>query len=227
MQTAAPPTRLRDVPAPIVIGSLAWLAIALVLAATGVFQHALPLVPLTTLTAVAGSLIAWRRSAALRAWTAGLDLRVPILLHVARIGFGVLFLFELAAGRLPAVFAERGGYGDIIAGALAIVAAVAAGSRHGARRQADSRRRRAIIWVFSIFGLLDILVVFATAQVEGLVHQNPLILGAIGRLPYSLLPSVVVPLVIVSHMLVMQRLRALGRGTLARVLAVDPGGAPR
>ena len=121
------------------------------------------------------------------------------------------FLVELAAGRLPALFAERGGYGDILAGALAIVALFAAGRPHATRPQADSGARRALVWLFSLVGLVDILAVVATAQVLALVDHDQQIITAIGQLPYALLPTVVVPLVILSHLLVMQRLLASRR----------------
>lgn len=200
-------TRLRDVPRLLLVAVLAWLLVAVGLAATGVF-HTQPLfIAPVFAAAVVGAIVAWHRHLPLRAWTAALDLRVPILLHVARIGFGTLFLVEHAAGRLPATFAERGGYGDILAGAFAIVAAIAAGRPREAASQPSTRGRRALIWGFSIFGLADILLVFATAQVGVLVERDPLLLGAIGRLPYAMLPTVVVPLVILSHILVLQRLR--------------------
>lgn len=201
-------TRLRDVPRPALFAALGWLAFALCVAATGAFRAQPLLIAPLFATAIFGTLIAWRRSPAMRAWTDGLDLRVPILLHVARIGFGSLFLIEHAAGRLPETFSMRGGIGDILAGALAIVAAIAAGAPRSGARQPPSRGRRALVYAFSIFGLADILLVFATAQVGVLVERDPLILDAIGQLPYSLLPTVVVPLVILTHILVVQRLRA-------------------
>lgn len=201
-----PPTRLRDVPRPVLFAGLGWLALALVVAHSGIFQRVLPLIALMFATALATTLITWRRSSAFRAWTSGLDLRVPILLHVTRIGFGVLFLVELAAGRLPALFAERGGYGDILAGLLAIIAALAIGP-HG-RGHTLSTPRRALAWLFSIVGLVDIAMVFITAQVMVLVDGDRQLLAAIGHLPYSLLPTVVVPLVVLTHLLIMQRLRA-------------------
>ncbi|MCC6622367.1 MAG: hypothetical protein IT385_13980 [Deltaproteobacteria bacterium] len=212
--TDAPPpprTRLRDVPRPALVALLAWLALAATVSATGLLQRVLPLTAALFATAVIGTLVAWRRSAALRAWTQGLDLRVPILLHVIRIGFGALFLAELAAGRLPATFAERGGYGDILAGALALIAALAIGRPPAGRAQPASASGRLWGWAFSVVGLAVILLVFATAQVGALAERDPLIIGAIGRLPYSLLPTLVVPLVVLTHVLVMQRLRAAAR----------------
>jgi len=213
-------TRLRDVPRSALLAALAWLCGALVLGASGLLRQSPAFIAVGFAIAFGGTLVAWRRSRALRAWTDGLDLRWPILLHVTRIGFGVLFLVELAAGHLPRSFAERGGYGDILAGALAIVAAFAAG-RAGAD-QPTSPAGRVTVLAFSFVGLADILLVFATAQFGVLVDHDPLLLEAVGHLPYSLLPTVVVPLVILSHLLVLQRLRARAAAH-PRSRADDPG----
>lgn len=218
LQTVPTPrTRLVDVPRPALVALLGWVALALASAASGLLDAAPPLIGLLFAVAVGGTLIAWRRSPTLRAWTQGLDLRVPIALHVARFGFGTMFLVELAAGHLPATFAERGGYGDILAGALAILAIVLVGSpgRHG--RQPASDLGRAAAWTFSVVGLADILLVFGTGQYLVFVAHDPLVVGAIGRLPYALLPTLVVPLVVLTHVLVMQRLRAARHGAAAGV----------
>ncbi|MFO0749619.1 MAG: hypothetical protein U1F43_28705 [Myxococcota bacterium] len=182
--------------------ALGWLALAIALGASGAYAAVRPLVPGLFAVAVASTLLAWRRSPALRAWSDALDLRGPILFHVVRVGFGALFLVELAAGRLPAYFAEKAGIGDIIAGALALVAALAAG------RTPLTRVRRAVVLVWCLFGLVDILTVLVTAQYGFLVLGDLQIAATLGRLPYALLPTVVVPLVVLSHLLVLQRLRA-------------------
>ena len=205
--SSASPMSTNPLPRAARVVFLVWLLLALGLAATKALQGALPLIGVLAFTAIGGSLLAWRRSPALRAWTAGLDLRVPLLIHVSRLGFGALFLVEYAAGRLPATFAERGGYGDLVAGGLALVA-VAAWS--------TARLGRPLAWLFSVVGLVDILVVFATAQLGVLRDQDPLLIGAIARLPYALLPTVVVPLVILSHLLIIQRLRAGAAPTRSR-----------
>jgi len=181
--------------------ALAWLAFATALGASGAYAVIRPLVPGLFLLATASTVIAWRRSPALRAWTDGLDLRVPILFHVVRVAFGALFLVELAAGRLPAYLAEKAGIGDIIAGGLALVAALAAS-------RPLTRARKGVVLAWCLLGLGDILAVIVTAQYGFLVLGDVQIGATFGQLPYALLPTVVVPLVVLSHLLVLQRLRA-------------------
>lgn len=200
-------TRLRDVPRPLLLGTVLWTAFALILAATGALGRELWLVPLLVVSPIVGTVLVWRRWSPFRQWTDGLDLRWPILFHLVRIAFGALFLVEYAAGRLPATFAERGGYGDILAGLLAIVAAIVAGKPNSASAQPASRSGRAVVFAFSVVGLIDILLVLATAQVGIVIDKDPQLLAVLPHLPYSLLPSVVVPLVILTHILTLQRLR--------------------
>jgi hypothetical protein len=185
------------------VAAAAWLAIAVALASSGLVLSFPPMVPLLLAGTVAACIISWRRSHALRRWTNALDLRWPILYHVVRIFFGGLFLIELAAGNLPSSFALHAGIGDIAAGLLAIAAAIAVGPR---THELTGGRRR-LVWVFSILGLADILSVVVSAQIGILVLGDPLLLGAFAELPYPLLPTIIVPLVIVTHLLVIQRLR--------------------
>lgn len=207
---AHPRTRLADVPRSVLVALLGWLVLAFGSGATGVLDVAPPLIGVLFVIAVGGTLVAWRRSTTFRAWTQGLDLRVPIALHVTRIAFGAMFLVELSAGHLPATFAERGGYGDILAGGLAVLAVVLVGRRREGR-QPSTGPGRVSAWVFSVLGLADILLVFGTGQYLVFIARDPLVVGAIGRLPYALLPTFVVPLVVLTHLLVMQRLRIAAR----------------
>jgi len=61
---------------------------------------------------------------------------------------GVVFLFYLALGHLPALFALPAGVGDIAAGIAAPLVA---------RRLAQGTGRRAALW-FNAFGLTDLVV---------------------------------------------------------------------
>lgn len=182
-----------------------WIALAMALAGSGAFATVRPLVPIALVAAIAGTIVGWRRSPALRAFTESIDLRLPILFHLVRIGFGALFLVELEAGRLPSYFALRAGVGDIIAGVLAVVAALAAGGRRAAA-QPLSGARRALILGWSALGLADIIAVVLTAQYGLFVLDDALLAQTLPLFPYALLPTIVVPLVILTHLLVVQRL---------------------
>lgn len=177
-----------------------WIAAALLFAATGVLSRLpRPMIPALIWTPVIASVIAWHRSEGLRAFARALDLRVPILYHLVRVAFGALFLIEMRAGRMPASFALLAGPGDIVAGLLALPAAALA------LREGDTARRLALGW--NVLGLVDILAVFVTAQ-RALFSGDDSLFIAFQRLPYPLLPVLVVPLILMTHILVFARLRA-------------------
>jgi hypothetical protein len=183
-----------------------WFAAALVLANAGLIEQALSgrpwLVPvmLWSITLGMGAL-AWSW-APLRTWAKTVDLRWPILFHVVRIGFGSAFLWLYARGEMAERFALRAGPGDVAAGTLAILAAIAAA------RNTQSRRRAVLAW--NVFGLADMLVTVASAQ-SVLFSPEVASMAAFTRFPFSMLPFFVVPLVFLTHALVFVRLRAAAR----------------
>jgi hypothetical protein len=169
-----------------------WAALGVALAALGALPHAPPIAVAFVAGSCALAIAAYRRGGATRAWADALPLPPLVAVHAIRLVIGAVFLWQYARGRLPAEFAVRGGIGDIVVGALAIPAALAA-------------HRRGRVIAFTLFGLADILLVFATAMYLLLVARDPLMLGALGQVPYALLPLGVVPAVILSHALVLAR----------------------
>ncbi len=179
--------------------ALVWVGLTVTLGLSGALQASNGLIPVLLVCSVAAPILTWRRSANLQAWIGRIDLRLLVGWHLVRIGFGALFLVEMGRGTLPAFFAERGGWGDILAGGLAlpVIVALTWGS-------AKAGRRVALAW--NVFGLADILLVVATAQYGFFVLQDPLLVAAISRPPYVFLPTLVVPLVILTHLLVFSRI---------------------
>jgi len=111
-----------------------------------------------------------------------------IAVHVFRVGFGAVFLLQLAQGLLPAEFALPVGAGDVVVGAAApLVGYLVLTQRPG-------WRAAALIW--NLAGMLDFLdtVAIVTLAAPGpyqqLVLTPPLIPGVF---PQSLLPTFVVP----------------------------------
>jgi hypothetical protein len=128
-----------------------------------------------------------------RRWLAGLDIRRLIAVHVSRF-VGIHFLVLYGRGQLPYDFAVKGGWGDIAvamgASALLIVPGLVA--------------RRGVVLAWNVLGLADILFVVATAARLG--AADPSSMRALLRLPLSLLPTFLVPLILATHVWVFWRL---------------------
>jgi len=133
---------------------------------------------------------------AIRTWLETVDLNALVLLHVSRlIGYAFLVLFR--QGRLPYALAVTGGWGEIVAGALALVAVFLP-------MRASLRRHAFIIW--NTIGLANVLLLAATVvRIEFIL---PWQLGALRFLPGSMLPTFLMPLIIVTHIVLYGRLRA-------------------
>lgn len=179
----------------IVVGLL-WLLAALGLGASGHIAAWRPPVPqlvligLTVLLLVA--VVALPR---FRRWLRALDLRWLVALHLTRF-VGVYFLLLYYRDRaLPRAFAVPGGWGDIIVATLALGLLAAAG---------DLDTRRGLVGVWNALGLIDILFVVATAS--RLALADPDSMNALLRLPLSLLPTFLVPLLIAGHGVVFWRI---------------------
>ena len=144
--------------------------------------------------------LAYRASALWRTWADALPLRGLVLLHVTRfVGFYFIWLYR--RGELPYAFAVPGGLGDIAVATLALVAALAP--------FAPATRLRAIT-ICNVVGLIDIAMVVMTAARLGLA--DPSSMRALTYLPLSLLPTLLVPLIIATHVLIFARLRRLSPG---------------
>jgi hypothetical protein len=112
-----------------------WTAVALIFAATDTLGRLPRLaVPLLIWSPVVAAVVAWRSSPGLRAATALVGLRIPVLYHALRIRFGAAFVVLGARGALPEAFAWLAGPGDIVAGTLALPAAWQRGDSTGGGR---------------------------------------------------------------------------------------------
>ena len=184
----------------------AWTGIALALGAAGELADAtrrpVPMVgvlfaaPLVVMTVWA--LASSRLRAAL------LDIPMPLLiaLNIPRV-FGALFLLLAEVGRLGGPFPQSAGWGDVITGVLALpVAWLAAQTppRHGAS-----------IAAWNVFGALDLVaaVFLGVTSTEGstlqLIHAGAGS-AAMQHLPFSLVPTVLVPFYLLTHAIIFAQL---------------------
>jgi hypothetical protein len=180
----------------VVLIGLCWLVIATGVGAVGIVSTlrppAVPLV-LFGLTAVVLG-VGWF-STGFRAWLLAIDVRCLVGLHLTRF-VGAYFLYLYGRGQLPYAFAVPGGWGDITVASLAALLLLS-----GSPARAG---RRAVYTLWNVLGLADILFVVVTAARLGVA--DPESMAELLRLPLSLLPTFLVPLIIASHVVLGVRL---------------------
>lgn len=173
-----------------------WFLIALAAGALGIvarLQPPLPQVVLFLLSACA--LIAATRAPSIKEWVAGLSLERLVALHLTRF-IGLYFLWLFQRGRLPYLFAVPCGWGDAIVATTAVLLLVFA--------QPLTKHPR-LTFAWNAVGFFDIVFTVLTASQLG--TANPASMAKLLHLPLSLLPTFLVPLVLVSHILLFGRLR--------------------
>ena len=127
------------------------------------------------------------------AWMKTVDIRVILAFHLVRF-VGFYFLWLATVGRLDPLFAVGAGIGDIITAVGATGLLLLPDAREG---------KWLLIW--NIVGLVDIILVVANAA--RVVLTDPAGFLEFFSLPLGLLPTFIVPLIIVSHLVVFLRLR--------------------
>ena len=104
----------------------------------------------------------------------------------------------MSGQELPTEFAVTAGWGDIVVGATALMAAFYV--------PALTPLRRRLVFTWNLFGLIDMLVVFVTAQRLILFGSGPNPLIELTRFPLLVVPMFVVPLVLITHFVVFAQL---------------------
>src|SRR5262245_28016248 len=171
-------------------GAAGWLAIPRPVPVMGIFVTA----PLLAAAAAAASPKARRA-------LLSLPLTLLVGLNIGRV-FAFLFLLLAAEGRLSGPFPYSAAWGDIITGAAALPLLWLAKQPH---------RHGAILHAWNAFGMLDLVVaivlgVMSAANSIIQVFPEP---GseAMQRLPWSFVPSVLVPIWMIMHAIIFVRLR--------------------
>lgn len=149
--------------------------------------------PAVTLGLAALPALAYFRFSAIRAWVDALDLRVLVLLHVTRF-VGIYLLVLHQHGELPRAFAVPGGIGAIVVAVMALPVALAP-------LTGDARRRAIVIW--NVFGGIELLLMLISLARIGL--SDPADLRPLTRLPLSLLPTFLFPLLLAAHVILFAR----------------------
>lgn len=152
--------------------------------------------------------IALARSLRTRSFAGGIPLAVLVAVHVGRL-LGGFFLALYQAGRLPPTFALTAGYGDVFIGLTALPLAWAI------QRRVKGWKPLALAW--NVLGALDLVSALtlgvgsaATSPVR-FIFETP-DSGAVGVLPWALIPGILVPLYMLTHVAIFSRLAAHARG---------------
>ncbi len=124
----------------------------------------------------------------------GIGTRAILRIHLLRF-IGFYFIWLQTQGRLPQEFAQRAGWGDVIAaGGAALLLLVPPGSEAGLSL---------LLWNW--VGLADLVAAVATAG--WLNATRPGSMSELGGLPLALVPLWIVPILLTSHLELFRRLR--------------------
>ena len=169
-----------------------WLVVAASVGATGALRQ-LPVPPpaiAVALTIVA--LLVVRLSRGAREAVQQIGPGPLVLFHVVRIAAGAYFLVLGARDVLPREFTTPAGWGDILVGIAAIWVLLRC-------LPVRTPWQRWAFYLWNVAGLLDILAVIGNAI--RLYLRDPAFVEPFMSLPLAILPTFVVPIVIVSHVL--------------------------
>ena len=130
------------------------------------------------------------------------NLRLLTLAQTWRIG-GVVFLIRYGQGILPAIFALPAGWGDIAIGATAPLVAWAISYKK------DFPKQLFVLW--NVLGMLDLVMavslgILASASPLGIL-AGEITTQAMGKFPLSLIPTFIVPLLLILHLITLGRVR--------------------
>ena len=170
---------------------LGWLFVAILVGFSGVLRGTVLPMPAfcAVLTLALVGYLAISRDRRDRALRVGI--RTLVAIHLVRF-FGVYFLWLSSQGLIASDYALLAGWGPIIIAIGALVVLLAF--------RADDPIGRQAILAWNIVGVLDVLIVFGV--MSRMARPDPLIQGGFASLPLSLLPTFVLPLIIVSHVLI-------------------------
>jgi hypothetical protein len=181
-----------------------WIGFAIALATTGIYA------PTSTPTPVVGIMVAVPLiavgamiafSASVRKTLSTLPLPLLIGLNTLRIFTGGFMVLDAWQGRLSGPFPQFAGWGDIIVGLTAIPLIAAA-------RDLPGNRGAVLAW--NILGTLDLLTAVALGVLSAPGSPLQMFGGTIGStamwsLPWSVVPTVLVPFYLMTHGIIFAR----------------------
>jgi hypothetical protein len=187
-----------------------WTSLIFAIAALGGFAPGLtgpfPAPVIAFLILTIGGLAAWFKWPAFRNALLSLPLTALAGINASRIA-GICFLILHEQGRLAAPFATSAGWGDIVTGLAAIPMAGMAAWR--------GKLPHGLLIVWNAFGALDLTVAIILGALSApgtpfqLFTEAPGT-AAMGTLPWVGIPTLLVPLYLMTHLTIAVRLRQAG-----------------
>ena len=173
-----------------------WYALAIFAGGSGFTLRMVPPLPQIVLFGlVVLLLLLYWLSQSFRKWVLSVNIKLLIAVHLTRF-VGFYFLFLYSRGQLPYDFAVLGGWGDIIVATAALLVILLA--------PLVGKSGWIIYFIWNCIGLVDILFVVATAT--RLTIADPQSMSELLKLPLSLLPTFLVPIIIFTHIIIFIRL---------------------
>ncbi|MCH8013300.1 MAG: hypothetical protein IH823_00665 [Candidatus Dadabacteria bacterium] len=175
---------------------IVWYALAIFAGGSGFTLRMVPPLPQIVLFGlVVLLLLLYWLSQSFRKWVLSVNIKLLVAVHLTRF-VGFYFLFLYSRGQLPYDFAVLGGWGDIIVASTALLVILLA--------PLVGKSGWIICLVWNLIGLVDILFVIATAA--RLTIADPQSMSELLKLPLSLLPTFLVPIIIFTHIIIFIRL---------------------
>lgn len=172
----------------------AWFVVSLAASGLHLYQNSPNQPPLPLGLAALTPLIAFfawfALSASFREFTMSLNVRALTVIQTLRI-VGYVFLVLASYGILPRLFALSAGWGDILIGATAALAAF--------NLATPMRRRSFIVW--QLLGIADLVNAVLLGTLGGVIDPHGIPMGAMTVLPLSLIPTFGVPLFLILHVI--------------------------
>ena len=180
----------------VIIILILWLILALIAGVSGLTTHLVPPMPQAVIVGlVIVQLLIFALFHGLRSWCMTKDLRAIVLFHVTRF-IGIYFLILYSEGLLPYGFAVPGGWGDIAVAVYAVLLAIYV--------KPVDMAGWSLYLLWNVLGFADILFVVITAA--RLALTDPASMAELLKLPLSLLPTFIVPVIIFTHVVIFARL---------------------
>ena len=185
-----------------------WISLIVTIAALGGFGAGIagpfPTPVIAFLIVVIAGTAAWLAWPAFRRAVFSIPLVALVGINGVRIA-GVFFLILHAQGRLAAPFSTSAGWGDIIAGAIAIPLA--------GLMPWKGTVPRWLLGGWNALGILDLITAIALGALSApgtpfQVFTEAPGTNAMGTLPWVIIPAILVPLFLLTHLAIAVRLRA-------------------